>query len=105
MEPQFATSSNTNSTRWSSIQALHVAPFIKISSLMAFVSSLEYLNLGKVDGMSTSNGEVKFIEDILDAAEDEMIASMMKNGDKAKVLVRFACMYIPNAALELYDKD
>ncbi|KAF8074734.1 arginyl-tRNA synthetase [Lyophyllum atratum] len=67
-------------------QDLHVAQFFKILSLMGtpFVDQLEHVNFGKIHGMSTRKGEVKFLEDILDASRDAMLAQMMKNEEKAK---------------------
>ncbi|KAG6841007.1 hypothetical protein C0991_002637, partial [Blastosporella zonata] len=67
-------------------QDLHVAQFFKILSLMEapFVDRLEHVNFGKIHGMSTRKGEVKFLEDILDESRDAMLAQMMKNEEKAK---------------------
>lgn len=68
-------------------QNLHTAQFFKILDLMdagPFVSSLEHINFGKIHGMSTRKGEVKFLEDILDAAKDAMLANILKNEEKAK---------------------
>ncbi|KAG6909107.1 hypothetical protein DXG01_001981 [Tephrocybe rancida] len=49
-----------------------------------FVDKLEHVNFGKIHGMSTRKGEVKFLEDILDASRDAMSIQMMKNEEKAK---------------------
>lgn len=67
-------------------QDLHVAQFFKILSLMdaPFVNCLDHVNFGKVHGMSTRNGEVKFLEDILDTSRDAMLTQMMKNDEKIR---------------------
>jgi len=67
-------------------QDLHVAQFFKILSLMQepFAGRLEHVNFGRVNGMSTRKGEVKFLEDILDAAKEAMMTQMQKNEDKYK---------------------
>ncbi|KAL0961208.1 hypothetical protein HGRIS_006176 [Hohenbuehelia grisea] len=43
---------------------------------------LEHINFGKVQGMSTRNGEVKFLEEILDMAKEAMLVQMKSNADK-----------------------
>ena len=52
-------------------QALYVAQVFKILSLMdvQFSDRLEHVGFGKVHGMSTRKGEVKFLDDILDASK------------------------------------
>ena len=69
-------------------QDLHVAQFFKILSLMEmpFADKLEHVNFGRVLGMSTRRGEVKFLEDILDAAKEAMLAQMKNNEDKFKLV-------------------
>ena len=65
-------------------QDLHTAQFFKILSLMEvpFADSLEHINFGRVNGMSTRKGEVKFLDDILDEAKDAMMAQMKSNEEK-----------------------
>jgi arginyl-tRNA synthetase len=65
-------------------QDLHVAQFFKILSLMKlpFADTLEHVNFGKVKGMSTRRGDVKFLEDILDTAKEAMLEQMQKNEKK-----------------------
>ncbi|RDB20230.1 Arginine--tRNA ligase, cytoplasmic [Hypsizygus marmoreus] len=65
-------------------QDLHVAQFFKILSLMEvpFASQLEHVNFGRVNGMSTRNGEVKFLDQILDTAKEAMLDQMNKNQEK-----------------------
>ncbi len=65
-------------------QDLHVAQFFKILSLMdvPFASRLEHVNFGRVNGMSTRNGEVKFLDQILDTAKEAMMEQMNKNQEK-----------------------
>ncbi|OBZ72384.1 Arginine--tRNA ligase, cytoplasmic [Grifola frondosa] len=53
-------------------QDLHVAQFFKIISLMdaPFANTLEHVNFGRVNGMSTRKGDVKFLDEILDMAKE-----------------------------------
>lgn len=69
-------------------QDLHVAQFFKILSLMEmpFADKLEHVNFGRVNGMSTRRGEVKFLEDILDAAKEAMMTQMKSNEEKYKLV-------------------
>ncbi|EJD00385.1 arginyl-tRNA synthetase [Fomitiporia mediterranea MF3/22] len=69
-------------------QDLHVAQFFKILSLMEepFVPGLEHVNFGKVNGMSTRRGEVKFLEEILDMAKEAMMNQMKSNEEKFKAI-------------------
>lgn len=69
-------------------QDLHVAQFFKILSLMQvpFSERLEHVNFGRVLGMSTRRGEVKFLEDILDAAKEAMMTQMKSNDEKYKLV-------------------
>ena len=65
-------------------QDLHVAQFFKILSLMKapFADTLEHINFGRVIGMSTRKGDVKFLEEILDMSKEAMLAQMMSNPEK-----------------------
>lgn len=49
-----------------------------------FADRLEHINFGKVKGMSTRKGDVKFLEEILDVSKDTMISQMQSNADKFK---------------------
>lgn len=65
-------------------QDLHVAQFFKVLSLMQvpFADSLEHVNFGRVNGMSTRRGEVKFLDEILDMAKEAMMTQMKSNEEK-----------------------
>lgn len=65
-------------------QDLHVAQFFKILSLMEepFVDTMEHVNFGRVNGMSTRRGEVKFLDEILDMAKEAMMTQMKSNEEK-----------------------
>lgn len=65
-------------------QDLHVAQFFKILQLMnvEFADKMEHVNFGKVHGMSTRKGEVKFLDEILEMAKDAMKETMVKNEEK-----------------------
>jgi len=67
-------------------QDLHVAQLFKILSLMdePFTDRLEHVNFGKVHGMSARKGQGKFLEDILEASKEAMLAQMQKNEDKMR---------------------
>jgi arginyl-tRNA synthetase len=67
-------------------QDMHVAQLFKILELMGapFASRLEHVNFGKVHGMSTRTGEVKFLDEILDMSKDAMLAQMAQNPEKMK---------------------
>lgn len=67
-------------------QDLHVAQFFKVLSLLEapWANQLEHVSFGKIHGMSTRKGEVKFLEDILDASKEVMLAQMLKNEKKAE---------------------
>ena len=43
---------------------------------------MEHVNFGKVLGMSTRRGEVKFLEEILDMAKEAMYNQMKSNEEK-----------------------
>lgn len=65
-------------------QDMHCTQLFKILSLMgySFAQQLQHINFGRVNGMSTRKGEVKFLEDILNAAKEAMLAQMQKNPEK-----------------------
>jgi arginyl-tRNA synthetase len=66
-------------------QNFYIQQFFKISQLMGvpFSDRLEHINFGKVHGMSTRKGEVKFLDDILDASKATMREQILKNEEKA----------------------
>ncbi|KAJ7025947.1 arginyl-tRNA synthetase [Mycena alexandri] len=65
-------------------QDLHCAQLFKILELMdaPFANRLEHINFGKVKGMSTRKGDVKFLEEILDMAQESMLSQMQTNVEK-----------------------
>ncbi|KZT05980.1 arginyl-tRNA synthetase [Laetiporus sulphureus 93-53] len=65
-------------------QDLHVAQFFKIVSLMRapFADMVEHVNFGRVNGMSTRKGDVKFLDEILDMAKGAMLSQMQQNAEK-----------------------
>ncbi|EPQ60480.1 arginyl-tRNA synthetase [Gloeophyllum trabeum ATCC 11539] len=65
-------------------QEAHVAQFFRILSLLdaPFADRLEHVSFGKVNGMSTRKGDVKFLEEILDMAKEAMLAQMQQKEDK-----------------------
>jgi arginyl-tRNA synthetase len=65
-------------------QDLHAAQFFKILSLMGYdwADKLEHVNFGKVIGMSTRSGDVKFLEEILDVSKEAMMNQMMTVKEK-----------------------
>jgi arginyl-tRNA synthetase len=69
-------------------QDMHVAQFFKILGLMdmPFAGTLEHVNFGKIHGMSTRKGEVKFLQDILDLAKEAMLEQMGKNPEKLALI-------------------
>lgn len=69
-------------------QDAHLKAFFKVLSMMGvpFADHIEHINFGKVIGMSTRNGEVKFLEDILNAAKEAMMAQMKSNDEKFKLI-------------------
>lgn len=69
-------------------QDMHVAQFFKILSLMKvpFAKRLEHVNFGRVNGMSTRRGEVKFLDEILDTSKEAMMAQMKSNEEKFKLV-------------------
>ena len=65
-------------------QDLHLTQFFKILELMeepfaVTPGVLKHVNFGKVMGMSTRRGEVKFLEEILDMAKESMFEQMKSN--------------------------
>ncbi|KAJ6625111.1 hypothetical protein B0H10DRAFT_2212131 [Mycena sp. CBHHK59/15] len=66
------------------MQDLHCQQFFKILELMGepYASNLQHINFGKVQGMSTRNGEAKFLEEILDMAKEAMLVQMKSTEDK-----------------------
>ncbi|KAH8109098.1 arginyl-tRNA synthetase [Phellopilus nigrolimitatus] len=69
-------------------QDMHVAQFFKILSLMKvpFADRLEHVNFGRVNGMSTRRGEVKFLDEILDTSKEAMMAQMKSNEEKFRLV-------------------
>ncbi|KAJ3966564.1 arginyl-tRNA synthetase [Lentinula raphanica] len=67
-------------------QDLHVSQFFKTLALMdePFTDKLEHVNFGKIHGMSTRKGQVKFLSDILEASKEAMLEQMKKNEEKMK---------------------
>ncbi|KAJ7668125.1 arginyl-tRNA synthetase [Mycena rosella] len=65
-------------------QDLHCAQLFKILELLdaPFAGRLEHINFGKVKGMSSRKGDVKFLEEILDMARDAMLSPMQTNASK-----------------------
>lgn len=69
-------------------QDLYMKQFSKIVSLMdlPFADKLQHINFGRVAGMSTRKGDVKFLEEILDMAKDAMFAQMQQNPEKLQTI-------------------
>ncbi|THH04283.1 hypothetical protein EW145_g5637 [Phellinidium pouzarii] len=69
-------------------QDLHVKQFFKILELMKepFVDRLDHVNFGRVNGMSTRRGEVKFLDEILDMAKESMMTQMKSNEEKFNLI-------------------
>jgi arginyl-tRNA synthetase len=65
-------------------QDLHVAQFFEILKQMGYewVKNLEHVNFGMVLGMSTRNGTVVFLDDILEETKTKMHEVMKKNETK-----------------------
>ena len=72
----------------SSQQDLHLAQFFKVLKLMEFpwADTLEHVNYGLVQGMSTRKGTVVFVEDIIREAVTCMHEQMQKNEEKYKAI-------------------
>ncbi|KAJ6448938.1 hypothetical protein C8R45DRAFT_1045716 [Mycena sanguinolenta] len=68
----------------SSQQDLHLAQFFKVLELMQFpwASSLQHINYGLVQGMSTRKGTVVFLDQIIKEAAQVMHEQMQKNEEK-----------------------
>ncbi|KAJ6549186.1 hypothetical protein B0H10DRAFT_2129089 [Mycena sp. CBHHK59/15] len=73
----------------SSQQDLHLAQFFKILQLMKFTwaESLQHINYGLVQGMSTRKGTVVFLDQIIKEAAQVMHEQMQKNEEKYKAVV------------------
>jgi arginyl-tRNA synthetase len=73
----------------SSQQDLHLSQFFKVLSLMEFpwASSLQHVNYGLVQGMSTRKGTVVFLNQIIKEAANVMHEQMQKNEDKYAAVV------------------
>lgn len=65
-------------------QDLHLSQFFKVLELMEFpwASSLQHVNYGLVQGMSTRKGTVVFLDQIIREAAGVMHDQMQKNEDK-----------------------
>ncbi|KAJ7301371.1 hypothetical protein DFH08DRAFT_907012, partial [Mycena albidolilacea] len=68
----------------SSQQDLHLSQFFKVLELMQFpwAASLQHVNYGLVQGMSTRKGTVVFLDQIIKEAAQVMHEQMQKNEDK-----------------------
>ncbi|KAF7330391.1 Arginyl-tRNA synthetase [Mycena venus] len=68
----------------SSQQDLHLAQFFKVLELMQFpwAASLQHVNYGLVQGMSTRKGTVVFLDQIIKEAAQVMHEQMQKNEEK-----------------------
>ncbi|KAG6890769.1 hypothetical protein C0992_012742 [Termitomyces sp. T32_za158] len=68
----------------SSQQDLHLAQFFKVLELMEFpwAKTLQHVNYGLVQGMSTRKGTVVFLEQIIKEAADVMFNQMKQNEEK-----------------------
>ncbi|KAJ7716809.1 hypothetical protein DFH07DRAFT_861833 [Mycena maculata] len=73
----------------SSQQDLHLAQFFKVLELMQFpwAASLQHVNYGLVQGMSTRKGTVVFLDQIIKEAAQVMHDQMQKNEEKYKAVV------------------
>ncbi|KDQ09621.1 hypothetical protein BOTBODRAFT_164596 [Botryobasidium botryosum FD-172 SS1] len=65
-------------------QDLHLAQFFKVLSLLEYpwASTLEHVNFGMVQGMSTRKGTAVFLDDIIREAGNTMLEQMKKNEEK-----------------------
>ncbi|KAF8626485.1 hypothetical protein AX17_006541 [Amanita inopinata Kibby_2008] len=72
----------------SSQQDLHLSQFFKVLELMDFpwASSLQHVNYGLVQGMSTRKGTVVFLDQIIKEAAQVMHDQMQKNEEKYKAV-------------------
>ncbi|KAJ7510267.1 hypothetical protein B0H11DRAFT_1958227 [Mycena galericulata] len=70
-------------------QDLHLAQFFKILEQMQFpwASTLQHVNYGLVQGMSTRKGTVVFLDQIIREAGQVMHEQMQKNEEKYKAVV------------------
>ncbi|KAJ7677323.1 hypothetical protein B0H17DRAFT_1079373 [Mycena rosella] len=73
----------------SSQQDLHLAQFFKILELMKFpwAESLQHINYGMVQGMSTRKGTVVFLDQIIKEAAQVMHEQMQKNEEKYNAVI------------------
>jgi arginyl-tRNA synthetase len=73
----------------SSQQDLHLAQFFKVLELMKFpwAESLQHVNYGLVQGMSTRKGTVVFLDQIIKEAAQVMHEQMQKNEEKYQAIV------------------
>ncbi|KAJ7074413.1 hypothetical protein C8F01DRAFT_971367 [Mycena amicta] len=72
----------------SSQQDLHLSQFFKILQLMQFpwAETLQHINYGLVQGMSTRKGTVVFLDQIIREAAQVMHEQMQKNEEKYKAV-------------------
>ncbi|PFH49088.1 hypothetical protein AMATHDRAFT_63907 [Amanita thiersii Skay4041] len=72
----------------SSQQDLHLSQFFKVLELMGYpwASSLQHVNYGLVQGMSTRKGTVVFLDQIIKEAGQVMHDQMQKNEEKYKAV-------------------
>lgn len=72
----------------SSQQDLHLAQFFKVLKLMEFpwADTLQHVNYGLVQGMSTRRGNVVFLDQIIKEAAQVMHDQMQKNEEKYKAV-------------------
>ncbi|KAJ7603160.1 hypothetical protein DFH06DRAFT_1257215 [Mycena polygramma] len=73
----------------SSQQDLHLSQFFKVLELMQFpwAQSLQHVNYGLVQGMSTRRGTVVFLDQIIKEAAQVMHEQMQKNEEKYQAVV------------------
>ncbi|GAA5890801.1 hypothetical protein JCM8208_003054 [Rhodotorula glutinis] len=69
-------------------QDLHLAQFFKVLDLMGYpwANTLQHVNFGMVQGMSTRKGTAVFLEQILDESKRVMHEVMQKNEEKYKAI-------------------
>lgn len=65
-------------------QDLHCQQFFKILELMGepYALTLQHINSGRIQGMSTREGTLKFLEEILDMSQEAVLAQMKTNEEK-----------------------
>jgi len=86
-------------------QDTHIAQCFKILSLMNAPFTDKLVEHGRVNGMSTRKGEVRFLEDIFDAALETMMGVMMKNEQKFKEIddPKFVSDWVGMSAVKIQD--